>query len=210
MRWEALEWVKWSWGGKRVSHRHKTTYWATTASSSLTKNQSDHIHWQFEPVLLRRGKRERERKIEEITTAAAFIWRHFYWKVILNECLSFFDGMSVEEACGCICGSLVTCNVANQTESFALCSAWHRNFSLSSFLQSTRPNPWLSLKRLISIFIIIQESLYADSLITSFPTILHKSINNLTSVLFPSHYIHIHKYLQKAFIEWDRKEVEFG
>lgn len=59
----------------------RVTHWATRL-----KNQSDHIHWQFVSCC-GAAEREKREKIEEITTAAAFIWRHFYWKVILNECL---------------------------------------------------------------------------------------------------------------------------
>lgn len=112
---EALAWVKWLRKNiKRVTH------WAIRQ-----KNQSDHIHWQF--VCCGAAA---ERKNRRITTAAAFIWRHFYWKVILNGCLIALAGVCVKFEMNVFVVHLWCCC---KFESFRLC--WHRKLFLS-FLSS--------------------------------------------------------------------------
>lgn len=111
--------------------------------------------------------------------------------------------------CGCICGSLVTCIVANQAESFALCSGWHRNFSLSSFLQSTRPNPCFFVWFLI-FFCVFCKIFWENFYIVTwwfYNDFLSKSINNLTSALLSPFLIHkcLYKKIYKLLNGMERK-----
>lgn len=71
---------------KYLSER-RSHQWTKTSQTTFIG-----VDWRFFGATLSVQRRE----IKETTTAAAFTWRHFYWKVILNECyiyisLSVFD-----------------------------------------------------------------------------------------------------------------------
>lgn len=65
------------------------------------ENQSNHIHWDS-IAALRLCWEQRSKEIT--TTAAAFTWRHFYWKVIRQECCMYArESFQCVRVCGKCC-----------------------------------------------------------------------------------------------------------
>lgn len=110
------------------------TCWNIFHQRSQLRNQSNHIHGA--------GRRsfgvcwtERETERAPTTTAAAFTWRHFHWKVILNESLDVCVLTALECAVSATHGSYTKFTLrSNEIVAGFNSDWWLSTWSVLSFL----------------------------------------------------------------------------